>query len=587
MLNIPDSIKALYLADTDPYIRRNFRVHFPNGELPDINNDQIVSESMQLTESIMSQNTFKFGLAEAPQISFETVGVGNMMGLTIECSHEIETSSLTAAQISDIQADTWDGELVLVADSDLGYGFFRVPLGTFVVNSCQRNHGAMTHRRIVAYGADNASGDDGNAYSFERFKWSNYYEATTAKIDIALWIYSTLGIILPGKTVTKTTEAMVLNVAGINLYRYAPQSGFGVQVQVTLYNPSDASSGGVYSFDIPEMISEDELRLNFEDAWTAAGMGQYVSDAIKEGAFNSLRTMRSPRYLSISDGATSGGAPAYYSIAGATRDDTFYLQRPGTSDYCGVNVAYSFRVVRLYNGNTSQTSSYYPIYATIPEATKHTLSSAGIEYTLAPTGSLSAQYQRPNTFNGALPFADLSLGVLEIYGAFGRASRTGKYNMVTIDDSSPCQVQTNQYSEMWYDEYDVSAIGTIIYTYTDTNDGGKTITLNLNNDGQSVYDLSGNFILNTIPGTQSEAEDIINACFIPNINNVDFTPIEMTAKGMPWIEVGDALEVTTEDNETVISYMLERILTGIQILMDSIKSTGGELISADTAGYGS
>ena len=109
MLNIPDSIKALYLADTDPYIRRNFRVHFPNGELPDINNDQIVSESMQLTESIMSQNTFKFGLAEAPQISFETVGVGNMMGLTIECSHEIETSSLTAAQISDIQADTWDG----------------------------------------------------------------------------------------------------------------------------------------------------------------------------------------------------------------------------------------------------------------------------------------------------------------------------------------------------------------------------------------------------------------------------------------------------------------------------------------------
>ena len=61
----------------------------------------------------------------------------------------------------------------------------------------------------------------------------------------------------------------------------------------------------------------------------------------------------------------------------------------------------------------------------------------------------------------------------------------------------------------------------------------------------------------------------------------------MTAKGMPWIEVGDALEVTTEDNETVISYMLERILTGIQILMDSIKSTGGELISADTAGYGS
>ena len=60
MLNIPDSVKALYKQDG---VRKNFRAHFPGGELPDITNDNIVMESVKFTESICSQDVFKFGLA--------------------------------------------------------------------------------------------------------------------------------------------------------------------------------------------------------------------------------------------------------------------------------------------------------------------------------------------------------------------------------------------------------------------------------------------------------------------------------------------------------------------------------------------
>ena len=80
MLNIPSTIKALYLTEGRPDIRKNFRVTFPNGEYPDINGDQILSESVKFTESIMSQSSFRFGLAEAPQIQFEVIGAGNMLG---------------------------------------------------------------------------------------------------------------------------------------------------------------------------------------------------------------------------------------------------------------------------------------------------------------------------------------------------------------------------------------------------------------------------------------------------------------------------------------------------------------------------
>ena len=77
MLNIPDSVKAPYKQDG---VRKNFRAHFPGGELPDITNDNIVQESVKFTESICSQDVFKFGLTEASVIEFETVGVANMYG---------------------------------------------------------------------------------------------------------------------------------------------------------------------------------------------------------------------------------------------------------------------------------------------------------------------------------------------------------------------------------------------------------------------------------------------------------------------------------------------------------------------------
>ena len=89
MLNIPESVKTLFKRDG---VRKNFRVHFPNGELSDITNENVVQESVKFTESLCSQDVLKFGLTEASVIEFETVGIGNMYGMTIECGIEIDLS---------------------------------------------------------------------------------------------------------------------------------------------------------------------------------------------------------------------------------------------------------------------------------------------------------------------------------------------------------------------------------------------------------------------------------------------------------------------------------------------------------------
>ena len=59
MLNIPESVKNLFKTDG---VRKNFRVRFPDGELPDITNSSIVQESVRFTGQ---RNEFPGFLVEA------------------------------------------------------------------------------------------------------------------------------------------------------------------------------------------------------------------------------------------------------------------------------------------------------------------------------------------------------------------------------------------------------------------------------------------------------------------------------------------------------------------------------------------
>ena len=108
MLTIPTTITGLLHQESVP---KNFRVIFPNGELPDLTNKDMIRESVRFTESICSREYFRFGLAEASVMEFETVGVPDMRGMTIQAFCEVCTSSLSAADIAAIQAGTWDGML--------------------------------------------------------------------------------------------------------------------------------------------------------------------------------------------------------------------------------------------------------------------------------------------------------------------------------------------------------------------------------------------------------------------------------------------------------------------------------------------
>ena len=137
MIKIPEEIKQLFLSDS---IKKNIRIIFPGGELPDITNNNLIAESFSFSESACSKNKLKFGLCEANVVKFETFGIPNIKGLEIDVYHEIDISSLEADFINQHG----------LRDNILPYPFYRIPYGRFVVDSCEKQND-MNRRKVIAY----------------------------------------------------------------------------------------------------------------------------------------------------------------------------------------------------------------------------------------------------------------------------------------------------------------------------------------------------------------------------------------------------------------------------------------------------
>ena len=85
MLDVSQAVKEAYAG----HRRKNLVIHFPSGNFEDITNENIVSGSTVLTESLCSQEKLKFGLCEAPVFECDVAGIGNIKGETIEVSQQI------------------------------------------------------------------------------------------------------------------------------------------------------------------------------------------------------------------------------------------------------------------------------------------------------------------------------------------------------------------------------------------------------------------------------------------------------------------------------------------------------------------
>lgn len=599
MLIIPDEVKALFKRDD---IFKNFHVHFPNGEYTDLNNDDVVTESVSFTESLCSQQAFRFGLTEASELKFTAVGIPNIRGVTIEAAIEINVEELGAAWISahaptgnedflDPQTCTYSGE-----------SYYRIPYGRFIVDTCPRNHESMWKREVTAYTERLDSDNLANPFQ-TNFLNTFFVETPTYKANLKPIVYSCLykdnpdALLSMGYTSTLLSRSSYqLNVSKTLTLKTAG----GTSKTITFESSYWESSVSRIGRDLEKCL----IKVNWTNPYSTDTIGRAVEilttygiDAAQSG-YSSLAEIASVGTQGISGSfsdlpitVVSGGvaynAPNRTNIPTGIKLIYPYIEGESRLVLCAVTSTF------IINETDSQTETIRysaPRFELLTDSDVSELGTQAVSFNSTlqtdrkyDDGTVYKSYSFANAFS----ISGLVAGFLELQCRFGSPARTGGMEITGLDNTNPISIIPSEYSSLWYDETVISPIGYVEVEFKDESGSEQDITVQIGT-GSSVYDLRDNEVIANIVFSISQAEaesgvtieskiiEFLNSVFTPNIPDLTFVPIELEKKGLPYLEAGDAIEIETEDGQIVPSFILRQTITGIQYLSADVESSNGE-----------
>ena len=181
--------------------------------------------------------------------------------------------------------------------------------------------------------------------------------------------------------------------------------------------------------------------------------------------------------------------------------------------------------------------------------------------------------------------------ICEINGCFGNINRDGKFEYVFLkaitsalypredlfpaDDLFPSDANTESmtgnYISFDYEDFQSQAITQLEIKTSDDNAGAIVGTAGNN------YSITGNFLVSDKTG--AELKQIANN-LLPIMAQAAYTPIKScTCVGNPCLMLGEPIRFNTS-REIVETYLLQRILTGVQCKRDSITAQGTQTHAA-------
>lgn len=591
MLTIPNEVKRLFIDET---ARKNFRVRVVDGSFRDIINSDIVSESVSFTESINSGSSLKFGLCESSTLSFDTVGIPNLKGKTLEARIEIDSSSL---------GSEWCNENASTSD-DVPFPFYSVSYGTFTVESCDRDESNMELRKFKCYSAQGINDTDALPRTFADFAgvtWRASDNLTLSGADFLRLQFPTYKERQLTYTEMPTTSDTYTYTAGV-----VGQRQTAVLTVDSLYFASDQSKNHndnvlmTYKVDSSvrefNALIESVVALVPEDFTTISNRKQArAALKTKTVGFNTNYLFRNSSSQTKRDTVTpleiiADGAPHtfLYKDARYYSSPNYYYQ-PAIDTSAG-QYGYNEKpikipvhaVLRDGGGNvlmeigSTSTKGYY---------SQQTLSSG--DFSFASVSTVFTDIR--NISGGTVKRTDFSYrtaieefmnnnnmrsvagGSFELAGEFGVFGRDGDVRGVRIDSSEPLEIiNRSMYASAWWSDDLSEPFSAIRCNYTNESNE-KTEALYQMNESGTVYDISNNAIIKSRAkwsnaDIQAHIEELGNA-----IAGVQYMPCTVNAIGMPWLEAGDCVAVETADGyfDTVI---MKQTIKGVQHLSTLIES---------------
>lgn len=614
MLNIPPKVRALYLQDS---VRKYMQVYFPNGEADRLRNIHIAAESVQFTESICSEEYFRFGLAERSVLEFEFTDYPNMQGMVLQVYHEINIRSLTNQEIADIEAGTWDGEVIRYQDGSICY---RIPFGEFIVDSCPVENDYNLRRKLKAYTPD-------------YFNILNDFELCKLSVGLpaAGWTYRPLIVpLVMAQLASKSVQPLIdegftyqnIGYTGGNTFSF---NGITVAVKnnsgqtLTFQMKSRSYASPYSSFEENSVRVIEYNKANIRD-WLARldsyldsldidySAGATVAGSVSVPITNAseLRTLIGRQYQYY------GGTE--YST-GAQKDLFFDVLLPyvyyhtGTS---GTPITDAVRLISFDIGNAGiMTYSRYgfftaagtiaaPDYTSgdvvFPRSYSLSVKNEATGATTSHSDSVTAmtrayQYITPQNYpmrdkrlyfepNGdeinisswtdTFSIGKLLNDYLEARARFAAPARAGGAKIFQLQQQTQETVNPSSYAALSVDEHNGNLPGMVRFKAV----SGTTETLvdfRFGN-GLAVYDMSNNDIFKNLGMGQEEIKSFLISYFVPHLQTLALNAAGSDMMGMPWIEPGDYVEYVRPDGAAIDIYITRRQMTGPQMLQDQIEA---------------
>lgn len=593
MLNIPEEIKQLLKQGS---IRKNLRIHFPNGEHEDITNSNLLSESFSFSESIMSQSEFKFGLCEASMVEFEMFNIGNIKGYEIEIFHEIDVSILSNEFIAEYG----------ITSDDVTFPFYRIPYGRFVVDECLKQ-ADMTKRRVVAY--TNEVDLENIPNPIEKAKWDgtlNISQNLPYDFNVPSVVYSNALVGDVDYFTDKTAMELDSGTYEIASWSWQDVSSFWISVKADFL---------FFKVDTNE-VADNLYWLKYNNA-------NFIDEVIEE----TKRLVELDEYLQGDTKANLEKITKYLKYGWWYDERSKYiplnnfryiyphLNYPeSTSDSGGIvrpNKGYSWICIPY-----KATVGYYAQYGNI-ETTTTTISEKTFDirdssdvviYRIENLPQLRMSVKRTKiTSNGSTAYQlqpnkidmrGLVEGYVEINGKLGKTNRNGFFEMVSINNNLGLvpskllvpsksltpgsfkgeNLKKTNYSSLWYDDYKTLPYDRVSVSYKNSDGeeeyAEKWIVDNTSesynaNDYQE-YSLSENYLIQKGIFNQEQIEQILESVG-SSLVNLQYMPFEMKSIGLPYLESGDVVIVESKDGNFQ-TFILDRRIDGIQSLKDNINA---------------
>lgn len=568
MLNIPEEIKQLFRKGS---VRKNLRIHFPNGEREDITNENLVAESFSFEESICSENTLKFGLSEASSVEFETVGVGNIKGYEIKVFHEIDISSLPENFISEYGTRS----------EDLPFPYYKIPYGYFTVNSCQRQTD-INRRKITAY--DKLLSESLDYDKTEEI--NNYLKSKPACVPKN--VYTLEKMMLQDFNINyEKTEIPVVEEkrGGIAAYTYRPTI---ISINGTRTNISEVHINvfNFDSFDVSEIYNVLFSNLD-EFSWvqqTLKGQAELYEFTIEgdwwwlDHGLQIELVDSNGKQLVFTENDAVGDILSILGCGNIVEARFMYINNYIIYFYDDWNDEKIFEVSRVNRPTSS--SEMLLDYITIEKLELYDIEKKTIPPVLTSCtlrNVLNAVYE----INGTFATINRESGMLEEkkIGGGGLYPSETLYPSNDLFPKGMSVFTKSMYKSAWYDDEYTPIYSKITCTYKNSDTSEKEYLEYViveveegNENNYQTYDISENYIIKEFTFTELEILKILTTLAF-NIKDIKYMPAEIDLMALPYLESGEIISVLTTDGgfETIV---LNRTLSGIQSLFDNYESRG-------------